>query len=60
MFVDINGKPIGKFSIQSFHAKDEIVDGVTLYNIVYVLVSGIMLVESFTSASDRDSKLSSL
>ena len=60
MFVDINGKPIGKYSIQSFHAKDEVVDGVTLYNIVYVLISGVMLIETFNSASDRDDKLNSL
>lgn len=60
MFVDINGRPFSKFSIQSFHTKDEVVDGVTLYNIVYVLISGVMLIESFNSASDRDDKFNSL
>lgn len=60
MFITINDKPYNKFSIQSYHTKDIVEDGVTSYNIVYILVNGILIIESFDSDSARSSKLDDL
>lgn len=60
MFVTIDDKPISKFCIQSFYSKDVTEDDVTSYNIIYYLVSGVVLIESFNSDSDRSVKLNFL
>ena len=60
MFVEIDNRLTSKYTIQSYYTKDVTEDGVTSYNIIYTLVSGVVLVESFNSDSERNAKLSEL
>lgn len=60
MFVEIDNRLTSKYTIQSYYTKDVTEDGVTSYNIIYYLVSGVVLIESFNSDSDRSVKLNFL
>jgi hypothetical protein len=60
MFVEINGVDYSKYSIQDFYTRDDVVEGVTQYNIIYTLAGGIILIETFDTDSDRASKIEDL
>lgn len=63
-FILINEKPFNLFYIQSFDKSEEVVniDGTdtTIYKIIYVVVNGSNIEETFETESDRDDKYNSL
>ena len=60
MFININDKTFNALYIQSLEPENVTIEGLTVYNINYKLQNGSVIIESFSTAEERDEKFNSV